>query len=148
MDHDLDAVKAEWVGRPFATADFTIDTQRLLDAAVSCGETEARFVDPDDPDFQGHPTFTASLGTGKMLPDDFPELGNGHGIDGGKSIVVHTPIRPGDVITAQSTIADVYAKTGRSGTMIFVVHRIDFTNQHGEPVSTVDWRMIRATGPR
>jgi hypothetical protein len=42
-------------------------------------------------------------------------------------------------------ISEIYTKTGRSGTMIFVVNRMSFTNQHGEKVAAVDWRQIRAT---
>ena len=38
---------------------------------------------------------------------------------------------------------DVYAKTGRSGTMVFIVNRMTFSDQQGQPVATVDWRMIR-----
>lgn len=146
MDEDLEAVKAKWVGKEFETTDFPISAQRLLAWATGCGETGPRFVDTNHPDFQGHETFTGCLGTGRMLPEGFPELGNGRGIDGGKSVVVYAPIRPGDVLTGRSTIADVYAKTGRSGTMIFIVHRMDFVNQRDEAVSTVDWRVIRATG--
>ena len=65
------------------------------------------------------------------------------GIDGGKAVEVHQPIRAGDVLEASSTIADIYTKTGRSGTMIFIVQRMSFVNQNSEPVATVDTRMIR-----
>jgi hypothetical protein len=27
--------------------------------------------------------------------------------------------------------------------MLFIVHRMEFQNQRGEPVSTVDWRMVQ-----
>jgi 3-methylfumaryl-CoA hydratase len=143
---DLAEVKQRWVGVEFDEARFTIDRQKMLDWAAACGETDSRFVDPDDPDFQAHPTFTAQYSSRQWLPDGFPELGNGRGIDGGKSVELHRPIRAGDVLTAKAMIADIYDKTGRSGTMIFIVHRMVFTNQHGEPAATVDWRMIRATG--
>lgn len=145
MSDDLDKVKADWVGKEFQHASFSIDPQRMLDWAEACGETDPRFVDPSHPDFQAHPTFPACLNSGPILPKDFPELGNGRGIDGGKSVEVHAPIRPGDELTGHSLIADIYDKTGRSGTMIFIVHRMNFVNQAGTPVATVDWRMIRAT---
>ncbi len=145
MSTDLAQVKADWVGKTFQHDTYTVELQVLLDWATSCGETDPRFVDPAHPDFQAHPTFTASLNSGPILPKGFPELGNGRGIDGGKSVEVHAPVRPGDVLSADSLIADIYAKTGRSGTMIFIVHRMNFSNQAGEPVATADWRMIRAT---
>lgn len=146
MKNDLDAVKREWIGLQFDRAEFAVDAQRLLNWALACGETDPRFIDPDHPDFQGHPTFTACLSTGPALPKGFPQLGNGRGMDGGKSVVVHAPVRPGDILTGRSEIADIYAKTGRSGTMIFIVHRTHYANQRGDLVATVDWRMIRATG--
>ena len=74
---------------------------------------------------------------------EFPKLGPGWGFDGGKCVEVTGPVRPGDTLTAKSLIADIYEKTGRSGTMVFIVHRMVFTNQKGEPVSTVDWRLIQ-----
>jgi acyl dehydratase len=82
-----------------------------------------------------------------MFPKGFPRLGNGRGIDGGKAVVVHGPVRPGEVLSGRSEIADIYEKTGRSGTMIFVVHRTHFFNASGEEVSTVDWRLIQGTDP-
>jgi acyl dehydratase len=82
------------------------------------------------------------------MPKDFPKLSsNPLGIDGGKCVEVHGPIRPGDRLTARSRIYDVYEKTGRSGGMIFVVHRMEFTNQHDELVSIVDWRLIQKSEP-
>ncbi len=42
----------------------------------------------------------------------------------------------------RSEIHDVYEKTGRSGSMLFRVHRMTFSNQSGEVVSVVDWRMV------
>jgi acyl dehydratase len=140
---DIEQVKAKWVGFEFDSTEFRIDGQRMLDWAQACGETDPRFVDAKNPDFQAHPTYTAQFGARRLFPEDFPKLGRG-GFDGGKAVESHRPIRPGDVLTGTSQIADIYTKTGRSGTMIFIVHRMTFANQRGEPVSTVDWRIIRS----
>ena len=140
---DLDAIRRDWAGKEFETAEFEIDQGRLVDWAVACGETDPRFTDPDHPDFQAHPNFAACLSTGRMLPDGFPKIGSGFGIDGGKTVEIHAPVRAGDTLTGQASIHDVYDKTGRSGTMVFVIHRMDFANQDGETVSTVDSKMIR-----
>ena len=127
----------------FESAEFTIDRDRVIAWAESCGETDPRFTDPDHPDFQAHPNFTACLTTGRMMPENFPKIGSGFGIDGGKTVEIHGPVRPGDRLTGRASIHDVYDKTGRSGTMVFVIHRMDFTNQNGDLVSTVDSKMIR-----
>ena len=76
-------------------------------------------------------------------PDNFPRFTSGFGFDAGKCVTVLGAIRPGDRITAKSKIHDIYTKTGRSGTMLFIVHRMEFQNQRGEPVSIVDWRMVQ-----
>jgi len=141
---DLQAIRDEWVGVEFESAEFTIDRDRVIAWAEACGETDPRFTDPGNPDFQAHPNFTACLSTGRMMPENFPRIGSGFGIDGGKTVEVHGPVRPGDTLTGRASIHDVYDKTGRSGTMVFVIHRMDFTNQNGELVSTVDSKMIRS----
>jgi acyl dehydratase len=82
-----------------------------------------------------------------MWPDRFPRLSKGSfGFDAGKRVEVHGPIRPGDVLTARSKIHDIYEKTGRSGSMVFIVHRMEFWNQREEPVSVVDWRLVQQPG--
>ena len=57
---------------------------------------------------------------------------------------VFGPVRPGEVLTGRNSIADIYAKTGRSGTMVFIVHRMTLHNSSGEHVATVDLRQIKA----
>jgi len=140
---DLDEVRQRWVGVPFEQGEHHIRRDDLVTWARACGETDERFADPEHPDFQAHPTYTARFSARPFLPDDFPELGSG-GIDGGKRIEATAPIRPDDVLTSRTSIAEIYEKTGRSGTMVFVVHRMAFTNQRGEAVSVVDSKMIRS----
>jgi len=140
---DLDAVRAEWVGKVFQEIDIVVDGQRMLDWAVSAGETDPRFIDPDHPDFKASTAFPTHVNAARMLPDEFPMFGNGRGIDGGKSIEWHRPMRAGDRLHATVQIGDVYDKTGRSGTMVFIVNRMTFTDDQGRLVAAVDWRMIR-----
>jgi hypothetical protein len=142
MDVDLPAIRAEWVGRVFQEIDLVVDQERMLEWAVTAGETDPRFIDPDHPDFQASTAFPTHINVARMLPDDFPQIGTG-GIDGGKSIEWQQPMRAGAALHAEVQIADIYEKTGRSGTMVFIVNRMSFFDEGGEPVATVDWRMIR-----
>ncbi len=64
-------------------------------------------------------------------PDPKVKFGTS-GFDGGQHVEFFEPIKTGDVISAKTQIADVYAKTGRTGTMVFTVRRTTFTNQDGE----------------
>lgn len=52
------------------------------------------------------------------------------------------PIRPGDTIEAFAQVKEVYEKTGRSGRMVFVVHRTRYMNQHGEDVAVTERSMV------
>lgn len=142
-DIDLPAMRERWVGEVFDLTTFTIDPDKMVAWAEAVGETDARFLDPDHEDFQAHPNFTTHCLSGRVLPENFPSIGGKRGIDGGKAVEIHRPIRAGDELRASTTIADIYDKTGRSGTMLFIVQRMSFVNQDDEPVATVDWRMIR-----
>ncbi len=142
-DVNLAEIRERFVDIDFDVTTFTVDQQKMIDWATACGETEPRFVDPSHDDFQAHPTFTAQYSSTRLLPKDFPDIGDGRGVDGGKSIETFTAIRPGDTLTGHAQVHDVYDKTGRSGTMVFIVHRMIFENQDGDHVSTIDWRMIR-----
>jgi hydroxyacyl-ACP dehydratase HTD2-like protein with hotdog domain len=79
----------------------------------------------------------------KFFPDTLPEtLRFRMSFDAGKDIALGVSIRPGDVITIVSTLHEVYEKTGRTGSMIFVVVRFTMTNQRGEQVAVVDNRFM------
>jgi hydroxyacyl-ACP dehydratase HTD2-like protein with hotdog domain len=145
LDTEIDELRKQWIGQEFDLSTFNVEAERMVAWAEAVSETDTRFTDPDHPDFQAHPNFTAHLVSNRVLPEDFPQIGGPRGIDGGKAVEAHRPIRAGDVLEASTTIADIYTKTGRSGTMIFIVQRMSFVNQDQEPVSTVDWRMIRNT---
>ncbi len=140
---DLDTIRAQWLGVEFDVSTFEMQAGPMVAWAEACGETDPRFLDRSHPDFQAHPNFTTVCTSGRFLPDGFPSIGNGFGIDGGKTVEVLAPVRPGDVLTGTATIAEVFDKTGRSGTMVFIVQRMSFTNQDGDPVSIVDWKTIR-----
>ena len=140
---ELSAVREQWVGVEFDWTSFEMSAESMVAWAKACGETDPRFVDPSHSDFQAHPGFTTHCMSGRVFPKEFPQIGGGFGIDGGKRVEVHAPIRPGETLTATTTIADIFEKTGRSGTMIFIVQRMEFRNDADQLVSTVDWKMIK-----
>jgi len=141
MDIDVKALKEQWCGWQFDEVEFDIEVEPMIEFAVACGETEARHIDPKDPDFRAVPSYTARFHGRRSMPDDFP-IKQHQGFDAGKTVEVHAPLRPGDKLIARSEIHDIYEKTGRSGPMVFIVHRMEFYNQSGQRVSTVDWRLV------
>ncbi len=56
---------------------------------------------------------------------------------GGQRVQAKAPIVAGDFLTASSHLKEVYPKTGRSGTMVFIVWETTFRNQNGEVVADV-----------
>ena len=86
------------------------------------------------------PGLVYSLRTGAG-PDAKVKFGNVT-FHSGERAELHRVVRPGDVITARQFIKEVYAKTGRTGTMVFVVRRTEFKNQHDELVAAVEQSMV------
>ena len=142
---EISDLKEKWTGWSFDEVRFEIDAGQLVEFALTCGETVPRFTDPQDADFQAAPSYSARFHGQKQLPDGFP-VSMETSFDGGKTVERKAPIRPGDVLVARSRIHDIFEKTGRSGGMMFVVHRMEFTNQDDVLVSIVDWKMIQKLG--
>jgi acyl dehydratase len=51
---------------------------------------------------------------------------------GGNEYEMFQPVRPDDVITSRRKLVEIREKSGRSGTLIFVVSEIAYSNQRGE----------------
>ena len=80
-------------------------------------------------------TFVTWRGTQPIAP---PEMGfDGTGINAGYTCVFYGVVYPGDVLTYSTCLVDMYEKTGRSGTMRFVVRETTVTNQHGDTVAVL-----------
>jgi hypothetical protein len=142
MEVDIKALKDEFLGHEFDARDFDVAAEELVEFAESCGETAAHLTDPAHPEFRAAPSFSARYHGRRQLPEGFPvELHRS--FDAGKCVEVHGPIRAGDTITAKSHIHDIFEKSGRSGGMLFVVHRMEFYNQAEQLVSVVDWKLVQ-----
>ena len=145
MQIDVEAIKKEHVGFEFDETTFEIKAETLAAYAKACGETESRFLDPNDPDFRAVPNYATSFHGRRSLPENFP-VDMMRSFDGGKRVDNLAPIRGGDTITGKSHIHEIYEKTGRSGPMMFIVHRMEFSNQDDVAVAIVDWRMVVRLG--
>lgn len=145
MEIDIKALREAHAGHEFDEKEFEIDEEKLVAYAKACGETEPRFIDPSDPEFRAVPNYASCFHGGRNLPKEFP-MSLRRSFDAGKAVEWLGPIRPGDTITGRSHIHDIYEKTGRSGPMMFVVHRMEFSNQRDEPVAIVDWRLVMRLG--
>jgi acyl dehydratase len=122
--------------------------EEIIAFAQALGETNPLFTDEAYARttlYQGliaPPTFSVVFRSQAMMPDLHLSYGK-RGFDGGKECQFYASIRPGDTITGVDRIAEVYEKTGRSGSMIFIVRESEFTNQHGERVAIIRQSLIR-----
>lgn len=63
-------------------------------------------------------------------------------MDAGKSVAPRKPIRPGVKLTARTHLHDVYAKTGRSGRMTFMVTRMEIFDPDEVQLASVGTRIV------
>ena len=131
------------IGREFDRTTFgPIAAEDLIAFATALGETRPEYTQPG-PALVAHPTYCVRFQGRKFYPDHLPNaIDLRRGFDAGKDIELGVPIRAGDTIEIRSTLHEVYEKTGRSGSMYFVVIRFTMTNQRDQIVAIVDNRFM------
>jgi len=107
----------------------------ILEYADIIGATDPIHTDPQAARARGYrdiiapPTFVTWRGAQPIVPS---EMGfSGTGINAGYACTFHGVVFPGDTLIYSTCLVDMYEKTGRSGTMRFVVRETTVTNQHG-----------------
>ena len=137
------------IGQVFDETDFPpVTKEEILEFAASLGETNPRYADEAAASNGPHkglvapPTFVTKLRAKKFTPEHLPKFGK-VGFDGGRDLEILAPVRPGDSLTMLSTIHEIYEKTGRSGSMYFIVIRNEVKNQKGEKVAVIDHRIMQ-----
>jgi acyl dehydratase len=72
-----------------------------------------------------------------------------HGFSAGDEYESFVPVRPGDVITSTTTLADMYEKQGRPGIGRMLFSRFDkaYRNQRNQVVSVCRWTSVGYEGP-
>ena len=127
---------------------FEITAEMIAAVNGSLGERGSAFTSEDGAREQGFrgmiapPTLCSIFVREVQLPDIGLEFGRVQ-MHAGQRVQPVAPIYAGDTISASSHLKDVYAKTGRSGTMVFVVWETTFRNQDGEVVAEVQESFAR-----
>ena len=127
---------------------FPVTRDMIAGFARSTGETGTAFSGEgeaealEDADLIAPPTFCNVFISGVTRPDIKLEFGD-LGFFAGQAIEILAPVRPGDTLEAKTKLKDVYAKTGRSGKMVFVVWETSFTNQKRDTVALVQESFVR-----
>ena len=124
-------------------------TEELVKAfAKGTGETNAVFTEAEAARSAGHPGLLAppTLCTIFVRQIQLPSIELKFGrnsMHASQRVQALLPIYAGDELSASSHLKNVYAKTGRTGTMVFVVWETTFTNQHGTVVAEVEESFAR-----
>lgn len=116
-----------------------VTREEIVAFARAVGETNPAYYG-DEP--IAPPSFCVRFRGKKFFHPKLPAEAFYQGFDAGKDVTLGVPIRAGDVVRSSTVLHDLYEKTGRSGTMVFVVMRQTETNQHGETIAVVDHRFV------
>lgn len=123
-----------------------ITAARIAAYCAAVGETNPLYTDAAAAQAGPHgglvapPGILQTLGVGGV-PDPKVKFGN-TAFHSGTRFEVYAPVRPGDTITVKAGVKEVYAKTGRTGTMVFAVRTQRFVNQDGAIVALTEQSMV------
>lgn len=125
----------EAVGQAGAPRTAAIERGAIARFAEAIGDPNPAYPDV------APPTFLRSLGG--AVPDLPGAEALPRVLDGGSEWTYHVPVRPGDAITAVTTLEALAEREGRLGTMLIATYATGYTNQHGELVATQRATAIR-----
>ncbi len=130
------SIDPKHIGTTFPPFSFTVERGKVREFALAIGDSSPDYFG-DDPVLP--PTFpiTFVFWSDANLVDKLASLGIQiwNVLHSEQEYIHLKPIRVGDSITGQATIADIYTKEGRTaGTMDFIAVEIDYINQNGDPV--------------
>ena len=125
------------VGESADLGTFEITEQMIRDYAEAVGASPPEAGE----DLVAPPLFCNVLTTGGGGPRVKIE-GSRRQFMAGQTYEPCAPVRPGDRLTGTARIHEIYEKTGRSGSMLFVIRENSFTNQDGVVVAKIYHRAV------
>lgn len=130
------------IGKEYQEYTFEIEKCKIRELARAIGDKSKIFYDEDaarEDGFEGlavPPTFSTLFAMAgglesviKDLKIDMTKL-----LHGGQEYEYFKAIKPGDVVKGKTVIKDVIEKSGKAGTMDFLVMETTYINQNEEPV--------------
>jgi acyl dehydratase len=139
------------IGKVFEVTDpVPVTAEMISDFCTAIGENNPLHTDPEAAKkgpygrLTAPPSFAVTFRNGRHFADHIPRYGK-QGFDAGKDVEFVTPIKPGDTIVLSSHVKEIYEKTGRTGSMVFVIVRTTLENQDHDVVAHVDHRIMSRT---
>lgn len=145
-----DAARA-WIGRSQPPVTVEVTRRDIQKYAVATEQRRQKYIDGDE----APPMFLfgllrpivpmENLGPDGIARDGFlPDLPLKRVMAGGVSMAFHKPMRPGDVLTATRTLADIQEKQGSTGPLIFITYKLRVEDQAGAlVVEETSTRIVR-----
>jgi 3-methylfumaryl-CoA hydratase len=127
-----------WIGRSAPPLTLEVTRRDIVKYALATGQRLPKYLSGDE----APPLFLfgadrplaalAELGPDGLRADPLlPELPLPRVMAGGVHQRWHRPVRPGDVLTLERRIADIRAKQGASGPLVFVVYALTVRDRQG-----------------
>jgi N-terminal half of MaoC dehydratase len=131
----IDRLRAR-IGKAGPSTEATVEAGHLKRFAEAIGDPNPRWLE------EAPPTFLVALSPAAYHLEEAEEYGKGW-LNGGNRFEYFEPVKVGDRITATGRVADVYEKTGSSGSLLFIIFETDYVNQHGRAVAKLRGTAIR-----
>ncbi len=136
------------IGKEYELGTYEVTKEEIINFSKVHKEVNPAFYDDNAAAQLGYDDIIAPPGFFNqiLLPEGYPEIRIEHGrieLFAGQELEQKRPLRPGDVITVKSKIADVFEKTGRSGKLVFVVREATYSDSDGEVVAIIRSTMLQ-----
>jgi hypothetical protein len=124
------------IGKDGPTTETTVEAGHVKRFVEAIGDPNPRWAQ------EAPPTFLVALAPASIHLAEAEAYGKGW-LNGGNRFEYFEPVRVGDRITATGRVADVYEKTGSSGSLLFIIFETGYVNQHGRTVARLRGTAIR-----
>ena len=130
------------IGKEYPERTFEIEKCKIRELAKAIGDKSKVFYDEvvaREDGFEGlavPPTFSTLFALAGGLESVIIDLKINMAklLHGGQEYEYFKPVKPGDIVKGKTIITDVIEKSGKAGTMDFVVMETTYINQNEEPV--------------
>jgi hypothetical protein len=132
-------VDPKHIGTQFEPFSYAVERDKVREFAEAIADPNPAYVADDPTAFALPPTFPTVFtfwGAGEKMWKDLEDIGVDllHLLHAEQEFEYLAPILPGDTVTGQTTVADVYTKSMRAVTLEYVVAETAYTNQRGQKV--------------
>jgi acyl dehydratase len=124
------------IGTTAPPVEATVEAGHVKRFAEAIGDPNPRWA------VEAPPTFLVALAPASLHLAEAEEYGKGW-LNGGNRFEYFEPVKIGDRITATGRVADVYEKTGSSGSLLFIIFETEYLNQDGRTVARLRGTAIR-----